>query len=128
MENATREFERLLVASAPGADLGSPIRDFERCLEGIAVVPAAVASRVRLIEQAGGSAKISGAGTLGERGAGALLVYHPSHPSDLRNAGHGKNGKNDPMNSALRDYVAYPAAIGATGLRLGRSGASKVLS
>lgn len=53
------------------------LRDFQRCLEDLGVVPTAVVQKVRAIEAVGGAAKISGAGSLSGPGAGSLLVYHP---------------------------------------------------
>jgi mevalonate kinase len=59
----------------------SCMREFQRCLEELGVVPTTVVRKVRAIEAAGGAAKISGAGSLSGPGAGSLLVYHhePEH-------------------------------------------------
>jgi mevalonate kinase len=52
-------------------------RESEACLEELGVVPEPIARIVRQIENEGGAAKISGAGSLAGPGAGSLLVYHP---------------------------------------------------
>jgi mevalonate kinase len=52
------------------------IREYERCLEELGVVPEPVCRVVREVESHGGAAKISGAGSLAGPGAGGLLVYH----------------------------------------------------
>ncbi len=53
------------------------IRMVHRCLIQLGVVPEPIREMIDRIEQQGGAAKISGAGALTGRGAGALLVYHP---------------------------------------------------
>ena len=58
------------------------IREFEACLEEFGVVPEPVRRIVRQVEERGGAAKISGAGSLAGPGAGSLLVYHP-RPEDI---------------------------------------------
>lgn len=78
MEAATRELRRELEreGASPGR-LVELVRGFEACLEELGVVPEPIRSVVREVERRGGAAKISGAGALTGRGAGALLVYHP---------------------------------------------------
>jgi mevalonate kinase len=66
--------------ASPAADpLGpiGPLRAVEAALEELGVVPAPVREAVRQVEQAGGAAKVSGAGSLAGPAAGMLLVYHP---------------------------------------------------
>ncbi len=84
MEVATRRFRRCLSDEAAKVGLVQSMRTFERCLEDLGVVPREVQQRVRQIEAAGGSAKISGAGSLAGPGAGSLLVYHPNAGSISR--------------------------------------------
>ncbi len=55
----------------------APIRSYHRALELLGAVPPPVRAWIREIEELGGAAKISGAGSLAGPGAGAVLVYHP---------------------------------------------------
>lgn len=89
----------------PGTDPRTAIRACQRGLEELGVVPDGVAELVRRIEDAGGAAKISGAGSLRGPGAGILLVYHPDRETlaDL------------PGLASLR---RHPLRLGAAGLRL----------
>lgn len=80
------------------------IRESEACLEELGVVPEAVRAVVRRVEAEGGSAKISGAGSLSGPGAGSLIVYH-SDPARI--AGW----------AFLQPYRHYPVHLGAPGLR-----------
>jgi mevalonate kinase len=95
-----------------GEEAAARVRDhlaeFEECLESLGVVPAPVARIVRRIEAAGGAAKISGAGALSGRGAGALLVYHPDSGRD--------SGHRDPF-PFLAALPVHPVRFGAAGLR-----------
>jgi len=86
MERATRDFETGLADPASGDILLRSTRAFEGCLEELGVVPDAIAARIRRLEAAGGAGKISGAGTLSQNGAGALLVW-PSPGSTSRRDG-----------------------------------------
>lgn len=64
-------------ALAEGGDLDDLIRENQRLLERIGVVPAAAQSFVRQIEAAGGAAKICGAGSVKGASGGAILVHMP---------------------------------------------------
>jgi mevalonate kinase len=68
---------------APSADLGEAIRQFEKGLEDLGVVPSPIQDLIRFIEGKGGAAKISGAGALSGPGGGPLLVYHPDPNAPL---------------------------------------------
>jgi mevalonate kinase len=80
------------------------IREAEACLEELGVVPGEVCAAVRQIEEAGGAAKISGAGSLAGPGAGSLLVYHPD-PGEL----HGC--------AMLKSFPFHAVHLGAPGFR-----------
>ena len=112
MESATGRFADALTATTTAIAIAEDPRDrletiraFERHLEDLGVVPAGVGAAVRRIEERGGAAKVSGAGTLAGTGAGALLVCWPSaldgEPEDL-----------------LPGYPCHRAAIGAPGLTI----------
>ncbi len=85
------------------ADLLEPIREYHRCLCELGVVPAEVRVLVARVEQAGGAAKISGAGSLAGPGAGSLLSIHPDP------------GYSEP---ALQELLVYPVALGVEGVRV----------
>ena len=106
MGRLVAEFHDLL----PRADAGPEevtrvVRDYERCLEEIGVVPRGVRGVVRRVEASGGAAKISGAGGLEGPGAGCLLAYWP-HPGD------------DGLPAELDTYTRYSVALGVDGLRV----------
>ena len=78
MREATARFRGLITAQdSASADLIEPVRAYQRCLESIGVVPAAVRELVREIEGKGGAAKLSGAGASSGTCAGCLLVISP---------------------------------------------------
>ncbi len=105
MGRVTTAFAESLASSAPNREgLRAQIREFQACLELLGVVPEAVREKVRQVEEAGGAAKISGAGALSGEAAGCLLVYHPQ-PSRLEGLG------------ALGDLRPLPSRFGAEGLR-----------
>lgn len=89
-------------------DLPDPIvellREYQSCMERLGVIPQPVRDLVRLVEAAGGAAKVSGAGSLAGPGAGSLLVYHPD-PGQI--AGW----------DFLRPLPFYPVELGAAGFR-----------
>lgn len=78
MRDATARFKQLIMApETESADLIAPVRDYQRCLESIGVVPSAVRAIVREVERGGGAAKLSGAGALSGTCAGCLLIILP---------------------------------------------------
>jgi len=79
MGKTTSGFARALEGPAPPLSVVPLMREFESGLEDLGVVPSEVRELVREVEELGGAAKISGAGTLEriEGRAGCLLVYHP---------------------------------------------------
>lgn len=126
MGETTRIFRSELAESEPEpAAVIACIREYERGLEELGVVPAEVRELIRKIEAEGGAAKISGAGSLeteahahghrpggaparrveGRSGAGCILVFHP-----------------DPMVlegwTFLTKLRRYDIGLGAPGLRL----------
>ncbi|MFQ5350228.1 MAG: mevalonate kinase [Thermoanaerobaculia bacterium] len=66
---------RVALESGDDGGVAASVREFERCLEEIGVVPEPIQRAVRRLERAGGAAKISGAGALSGDAAGCLLVY-----------------------------------------------------
>lgn len=109
MEADVRALGEWLSAGDRGApELLDPMRDFERRLEALGVVPEAVRDLVRRVEAAGGAAKISGAGALTGSAAGSLLVYHPERPPRTL--------------SCLAALRPFEAALGVAGLRVESNG------
>ena len=108
MGETTRTFRSELAESEPEpAAVIACIREYERGLEALGVVPGEVRELIRKIEAEGGAAKISGAGSLESTpaGAGCILVFHPE-PSILDGW------------AFLRSLRRYDVALGAPGLRL----------
>lgn len=106
IEAATRGLrDELAREEEDAARVRGLIRECEACLEELGVVPEPVRELVRRIEEAGGAAKISGAGSLAGPGAGSLLVYDSAAE---RISGW-------PFLSPL---TAHPVHLGAAGLRL----------
>lgn len=99
-------FREALLAeqSDPGVVLDR-IREYERCLEALGVVPEGVRETIREVEAYGGGAKISGAGALSGDAAGCLLVYWPE-------------GAPGAIPSALEQYQLQTVELGAEGLRM----------
>ena len=75
IEMATRSFREELHATDPGRALEA-VHSCGRALEELGVVPREVRERTRRIEEKGGAAKISGAGSLSGPAAGSILVLH----------------------------------------------------
>jgi mevalonate kinase len=81
MERCTRALrEQLSRPHEDAAAVLAAMREGQRCLERIGAVPPSVRQVVARVEEAGGAAKISGAGALSGNGAGGFLVYHPDPP------------------------------------------------
>lgn len=74
IEPVTKGFLKFLLGET-NEGLAFLIRDNERLLEELGVVSVSTKRIVRIIEKAGGSAKISGAGGKKE-GSGMVIVYH----------------------------------------------------
>lgn len=85
MAAATRELRRELESEqAPVEEvLIALFRRFESHLEAFGVVPAEIRQVIRRVEEQGGAAKISGAGSLLGPGAGSLLVLESARGLDL---------------------------------------------
>lgn len=109
MAEAVETIAATLVAGGDEAQLESSserlagaIRAFERCLEELGVVPASLEGWIRRIEARGAAAKVSGAGSLSEGGAGGLLVYRAPGC--------------DRLARELAGIVHYPVTLGVRGL------------
>lgn len=78
MAIATTELRQELEAARPREQrLIGLFREFESHLEACGVVPEEIRRVIRQVEERGGAAKISGAGSLRGPGAGSLLVLAP---------------------------------------------------
>jgi len=101
----TAEGFRGSLESGDSGGIVPAVREFERSLEEIGVVPQPIRQAVRRLERAGGAAKISGAGALSGASAGCLLVYLPS-PSP------------SPAVPVPADWRHIDCAMGGPGLRV----------
>ncbi|MEO0751703.1 MAG: GHMP kinase [Pseudomonadota bacterium] len=72
----TTAFEEVL---AEDGDPRDAIRENQRLLDYIGVVPVPSARFVKAVEDSGGAAKISGAGAVAGDNGGAMVVYQPDH-------------------------------------------------
>jgi mevalonate kinase len=105
MRDRVTEFENLLeTPEPPESEIRRVISDFERCLDGLGIVPPNVQESVHKLEQLGAAAKISGAGSLSGSAAGCLLVYRP-------------RGAGSEVDQVLAGYRPVKGAIGVEGLR-----------
>jgi len=86
-EKVALDVEKALTSKST-SDLGSALSHNQHLLETIGVVPERVKSFVREIEQQGGSAKLSGAGSIKGDSAGTLLVLS-KEPIDALCQKHG---------------------------------------
>ncbi|MBQ0756387.1 MAG: mevalonate kinase [Amphritea sp.] len=68
---------QLTDAIVKGDDPREPLRENHRLLTQIGVVPKPVQQFITAVEQLGGAAKVSGAGSVKGVGAGALIAYSP---------------------------------------------------
>jgi mevalonate kinase len=75
--DAARRLRSAIEQVAP-EDVVSALRKCARGLEALDVVPHGLRRLCRRVEEAGGAAKVSGAGTVTGEAAGVVLVYHPS--------------------------------------------------
>lgn len=66
-----------------GEGFRGAVRDNERLLEEIGVVPGKVAEFAREVEAAGGAAKVCGAGAVGGEGGGVVLATGEKSPAEL---------------------------------------------
>ncbi|HJO02772.1 MAG TPA: hypothetical protein QGG47_02220 [Acidobacteriota bacterium] len=82
-EFAVLAFQDAVTGSSETIDAILAIRDAQRYLESLGVVPTPVCEVVRAIEAVGGGAKISGSGSLAGPGAGCLMVLLPEDIESL---------------------------------------------
>lgn len=106
MHAATRAFRTALGA---GTDPRPAVRDYQRHLERLGVVPPRIIDWVRSWEDIGGAAKISGAGATRGEQAGCLLAYPPT-------------GYEGSVESVLpAGWIARTVTIGGHGLMVDRA-------
>jgi mevalonate kinase len=74
---AARALRDAVERRAPSEILGA-LRACARGLETLGVVPEGLRRLCRRVEEAGGAAKVSGAGTVSGEAAGVVVAYHPS--------------------------------------------------
>ncbi|MEO1286101.1 MAG: GHMP kinase, partial [Pseudomonadota bacterium] len=72
----TNAFEKVIEDDSDPRDV---IRENQRLLDHIGVVPIPSARFVSAVEETGGAAKISGAGAVSGDNGGAMVVYQPDH-------------------------------------------------
>lgn len=81
-EAVTNAFEQA-IRTNDGQDLHWLVRENNRLLAAIGVVPERVQRFIREVEQEGGSAKICGAGSVVGNNAGVVLVFADVPPAEL---------------------------------------------
>ncbi|MEM7521929.1 MAG: GHMP kinase [Pseudomonadota bacterium] len=79
--DCTRAFEEVITADSDPRDV---IRENQRLLSHIGVVPNATARFAAAVENAGGAAKVSGAGSVRGDHGGVILVYMPDEDAMTR--------------------------------------------
>jgi len=105
IDTATRDLRALLLRQdGEPTRLIDVIRTAEAALEELGVVPEPIRRIIRKIEEAGGAAKISGAGALSGDGGGSILVYHPD-PDRISRW------------EFLHGWLPLPVRLGTDGLR-----------
>ncbi len=107
IREATEALRRELLLEERSEDparLREILQQGEAALEELGVVPEATRRVIRRVEEAGGAAKISGAGALTGEGAGAVIVYHPEPEKVDRWA-------------FLAPWTPFRVKLGAEGLR-----------
>lgn len=79
--DCTENLRATLAAQGNPRDI---LRENQRLLDHIGVVPASAAQLIRRIEDSGGAAKVSGAGASGGEHAGMILIWHPEREALAR--------------------------------------------
>ena len=105
MEFATRQLRaRLQDDDETVTGVIRSVQTFQRGLEQLGVVPEPIRDVVRQVEERGGAAKVSGAGSLEGPGAGCLLVVH-DRPEEIDGW------------AFLDPFLEHRVAVGVDGLR-----------